>query len=72
MDKILNCPNNPFDCGFSCGLIAMAEIAKKIIKIKKLNDEKKLDIIDVFSKLVHGEINEKYVEHMSEKYNLNL
>lgn len=48
----------------------MAEIAKKIIKTKN-DDQQKIEIIDIFSKLVHGEINEKYVVHMSEKYNID-
>jgi len=68
MEKIQNCPNNTFDCGFSCGLFVMSEAILKILK-KIENPEKQKQILNTFICTLHKEINEKHIEHMNERYN---
>ena len=68
MEKIQNCPNNTFDCGFSCGLFVMLQGILKILeKNKDINQQKQ--ILEKFVKILHNEISEKHMEHMNQRYN---
>ena len=67
MEKITNCPNNTFDCGFGCGLTIATDAVIKVMK--KIDDtEKVIKIIKKFSQELHSQVDEKHMEHMNERY----
>jgi len=68
MEKIRNCPNNTFDCGFCCGLSVMAQGIIKILE-KNKDLEKQKQILDDFVHALHEDISEKHMEHMNQRYN---
>ena len=67
MEKTINCPNNSFDCGVSCGLTIALEVVRRIMKNEK-NPQKQITLFEKFFNIINNDIHEKHLEHLNEKY----
>ena len=67
MEKIQNCPNNPFDCGMMCGISVGYQSILEILE-KEKNMEKAMTVFGEFIRALHEDISKNHLEHINEKY----